>query len=123
MNPVPGQPRARPYWLLGALAVLLAIPVAWAGAALLAAAVGAAILAAVRSWAARRVGVELGADPGVLLGSDQLGRAVRLSDQQLSAHGLILGASGAGKSTTLLAILTDQVRRGRPVVAIDMKGS
>ena len=123
MNPVPGQPRARPYWLLGALAVLLAIPVAWAGAALLAAAVGAAILAAVRSWAARRAGVELGAEPGVLLGSDQLGRAVRLSDQQLSAHGLILGASGAGKSTTLLAILTDQVRRGRPVVAIDMKGS
>ena len=36
---------------------------------------------------------------------------------------LILGASGAGKSTTLLTILTDQIRRGRPVVAIDMKGS
>ena len=46
-----------------------------------------------------------------------------LTDDELSAHGLIVGASGAGKSTTLLTILTDQIRRGRPVVAIDMKGS
>src|SRR6202023_301666 len=36
---------------------------------------------------------------------------------------LILGASGAGKSTTLLTLLTEHVRLGRPVVAIDMKGS
>ena len=47
-----------------------------------------------------------------------------LSDRQLAAHALIVGASGAGKSTTLL---TDPrpstIRRGRPVVAIDMKGS
>jgi hypothetical protein len=48
---------------------------------------------------------------------------VILSDEQLAAHALILGASGAGKTTTLLAILTEHVRRGRPVVAIDMKGS
>ena len=40
------------------------------------------------------------------------GRLVRLGDDELSAHGLILGASGAGKTTTLLTILTDQVRRG-----------
>ena len=57
------------------------------------------------------------------LGVDGRGRAVTLDDRQLSAHGLILGASGAGKSTTLLTILTDHIRRGRPVVAIDMKGS
>ena len=37
-----------------------------------------------------------------------------LSEPQLSAHGLILGASGAGKSTTLLRILTEHIRRGRP---------
>ena len=39
-------------------------------------------------------------------------RPVRLSDQQLSAHGLIVGASGSGKSTTLLRIL-DRADRAR----------
>ena len=59
----------------------------------------------------------------IALGADAAGAPLLLSDQQLSAHGLIVGASGAGKSTTLLRILTEQIRRGRPVVAIDMKGS
>jgi hypothetical protein len=59
----------------------------------------------------------------VALGVDRSGQPVLLSDQQLSAHGLVLGASGAGKSTTLLTILGDHVRRGRAVIALDMKGS
>ena len=57
------------------------------------------------------------------LGVDARGAAVMLSDGQLSAHGLILGASGAGKSTTLLAILSERIRHGAPVVALDLKGS
>jgi type IV secretory pathway TraG/TraD family ATPase VirD4 len=59
----------------------------------------------------------------ILLGTEPSGRQVLLGDRELSAHGLILGASGAGKSTTLLRILSEQIRRGRPVVAIDLKGS
>jgi type IV secretory pathway TraG/TraD family ATPase VirD4 len=60
----------------------------------------------------------------VALGTDAArGGRVLLTDQQLSAHALILGATGAGKSTTLLTVLTEHVRSGRPVVAIDMKGS
>jgi hypothetical protein len=58
-----------------------------------------------------------------VLGHDRRGRLATLSDRELSTHGLILGASGAGKSTTLLRILTEQVSLGRPVIAIDMKGS
>jgi conjugal transfer pilus assembly protein TraD len=51
------------------------------------------------------------------------GREVILSEPELSAHGLILGASGSGKSTTMLKILTAQIARGQPVIAIDLKGS
>ena len=62
--------------------------------------------------------------PGtVSLGIDERGREVRLSDREVAAHGLIVGASGAGKSTTLLAILGDRIARGLPVIAIDLKGS
>jgi type IV secretory pathway TraG/TraD family ATPase VirD4 len=59
----------------------------------------------------------------VVLGRDAGGGEVLISDRQLSAHALILGATGAGKSTSLLQILTNHIRRGTPVVAIDMKGS
>jgi hypothetical protein len=64
-------------------------------------------------------------DPGAatVLGTGQDGRPFLLTDRQLSAHTLILGASGAGKSNTLLTILTDHVARGRGAVVIDMKGS
>ena len=108
--------------VFGALALA---PPGWAIAGIVALGVvtaaigGARLVAARRAHAAARAA---GAD-GVALGVDGDGRPVVLSDWQLSAHALIVGASGAGKSTTLLTILTDHIRRGRPVVAIDMKGS
>jgi conjugal transfer pilus assembly protein TraD len=94
---------------------------AWmvAGGALVGAVVSARVAGRSR---ARRAAVARAGD-GTALGSDSRGGAVTLDDRQLSAHGLILGASGAGKSTTLLTILTDHIGRGRPVVAVDMKGS
>jgi conjugal transfer pilus assembly protein TraD len=120
----------------------------WAGAAALAVAIwlpGRAMLLfaalAVGRWllarAARRRGVRvrdlLGlrsgtgtarrGPGGLTLGHDPSGREVVLGERQLSAHGLILGASGAGKSTTLLRILADQIERGTPTLVIDLKGS
>ena len=105
-------------------AALLASPPTWAAIALGAAAIGVLAAGEVRA-AMRRMRVTSTEAPetGVELGADSEGRRVVLSDQQLSAHALILGASGAGKSTTLLTLLTEHVRMGRPVVAIDMKGS
>ncbi|HET6865747.1 MAG TPA: type IV secretion system DNA-binding domain-containing protein, partial [Solirubrobacteraceae bacterium] len=87
------------------------------------AAMGVTVWRAGRAAAARQAAASARRDAAVALGTDPRGRAVTLTDHELSAHGLILGASGAGKSTTLLRILSDQIGRGRPVVAIDMKGS
>jgi hypothetical protein len=59
----------------------------------------------------------------IVLGTDAAGARTWITERELASHGLILGASGAGKTTTLLTILTQLIERGRPVVAIDMKGS
>ena len=115
----PPPPRPRPYWLLLVLAAILVAPPAIAAGTLVAATAGVVL----RGIVARRATRNSGPDGAMVLGSDARGRDVALTDQQLSTHGLIVGASGAGKSTTLLTILTDRIRRGRPVVAIDLKGS
>jgi conjugal transfer pilus assembly protein TraD len=117
---------ARSARALGALVcvALLTSPPAWAAIAIGALAIGAMVAQDVRRALRRRhAPAELAQGGAIVLGSDAEGRRVVLSDRQLSAHALILGASGAGKSTTLLKLLTEHVRIGRPVVAIDMKGS
>ncbi|HSC01967.1 MAG TPA: type IV secretion system DNA-binding domain-containing protein, partial [Solirubrobacteraceae bacterium] len=117
---------ARPwhrYWVLPAFVGLLLAPAPWGAVVAIAAAVGATGWRLARAARARRARSPAEGDGAFKLGSDQRGRAVLLTDHELSAHGLILGASGAGKSTTLLRMLTEQIARGRPVVAIDMKGS
>jgi conjugal transfer pilus assembly protein TraD len=118
-------PRRPPYWTLVALPVLLWLPFRWAAAALIAASVTKAGLAAARAVAAHRNARDARAAEGAALslGVDERGHEVMLSDRQLAAHGLILGASGAGKSTTLLGILGDRIARGLPVIVIDLKGS
>jgi hypothetical protein len=110
--------------VLAAFVVLLLSPTVIAAAALAAAAIGTAILDHVRDrgrTAADRPDRQAGAS--TVLGTTEAGRPFRLSDHQLSAHTLILGASGAGKSNTLLTIVGDHVARGRGAVVIDMKGS
>jgi conjugal transfer pilus assembly protein TraD len=109
-------------WLMAALIALLLVPAPLAAGALLAATSAVVLGRAVR-FAVGRWRPATAPENAIVLGADRAGRRVVLSDAELSAHGLILGASGAGKTTTLLRILTDEIRRGRPVVAIDMKGS
>jgi conjugal transfer pilus assembly protein TraD len=125
MSSRPPADRRRPYWTIPALFVLLAVPIGWAGIGLLAAAGVSAVIAVSRALTARRAQATAAqrSAGAVVLGRDAGGGEVLISDRQLSAHALILGATGAGKSTSLLQILTDHIRRGTPVVAIDMKGS
>ncbi len=113
------------YYLLPGLLLLAAIPAAIGWAAIAAAIAVPALVAVTRRLLARRARRRAlaGRGQGILLGADGRGRPVMLSDEQLSAHGLIVGASGSGKSTTMLSLLTEHIASGRPVVAIDMKGS
>ena len=117
---------ARRYGGLAVMVAVFASPSVWvaagvlvAGAALLA--VPALMRAANRRAAERATAAD--ATASIAVGRDPAGRTVALSDRQLAAHALIVGASGAGKSTTMLRIVAAQIARGRPVIAIDMKGS
>jgi hypothetical protein len=115
------DPRWRTLGLLVAFAAAALAPVPWL--------IPAIAVAGVVAVALRRAGPAIGRSDhgaghdGLILGSDPRGHQVSVSERELSAHGLILGASGTGKSTTLLGILDQLIARGRPVVVIDMKGS
>ncbi len=122
MNRTP-RPRRTPYWTLPALALILALPYSWVFGAMLAAIAVSVAAPTIRRALSRRAVARQTQPDGVMLGVDERGRQVVLGQSQLAAHGLIVGASGAGKSTTMLAILGDAIRRGQPVMAIDLKGS
>ena len=120
MTPADRHPALRRLLVLAAFGALILLPTA---AALAAVAAMLAISAARGARLLTHRRFSRGRTDEVVLGVDGRGKVVRLGDDELAAHGLILGASGAGKTTTLLRILTAQIGRGRPVVAIDMKGS
>lgn len=60
---------------------------------------------------------------GVTLGiAKNNGTKIIQSDRQAAAHTLIFGASGTGKTTTILNMARDMVKRGHGVVIVDLKG-
>ncbi len=111
-----------PRLMLILFVALLAAP-AWVTPAALVAGVAAVAARQLRQVVRRRDDERGGGSDQIRLGADRGGRPVSLEDRELAAHGLILGASGSGKTTALLSILDQQIRRGVPVVAIDLKGS
>ncbi len=130
LSPHPGGPRrpAREDWrrirwlmLLGVLVFAPAVPSA--AALILGTATWVTFRLVRRSARRRREASQLGDPRWIQLGRDARGRPLGLHENQLGAHGLILGASGSGKSTTLVAITSQLILAGRPVVVIDLKGS
>ncbi len=111
------------WWLAPAFVAMLALPGPIVLGLIAATLIGRLALVIARRRQARGLAAEAARGDAIVLGTDASGHPVLLGEQELSAHGLIVGASGAGKSTTLLTIMTEQIRRGRPVVAIDLKGS
>ena len=113
MTPSRGSVTARRYASLALWAAVLMAPSVPVAAALLAA--GAAALVGPAAWRALARAPGRGrATPDrvgdrIALGVDSAGRQVTLSDSQLAAHALIVGGSGAGKSTTMLAMLCAEI--------------
>jgi len=59
---------------------------------------------------------------GVTIGVAANGTTVTLSDTEACAHTFVLGASGSGKTQTLLLGARDAIRRGDAYFYIDLKG-
>lgn len=60
---------------------------------------------------------------GVTIGMTSDGRRLVQTDAEASAHTLVVGGSGAGKTRTMLTGLRDTIRRGHGVVFVDLKGA
>ena len=58
---------------------------------------------------------------GVFLGVDEFDLPIHLSDKELTTHGIIFGATGAGKTTTIFNIMKQHIVRGGGFIFIDGK--
>lgn len=64
-----------------------------------------------------------GPSDGRTLGINESGEKIVQSERESVAHTFVAGASGSGKTTTLLTGARDAIRRGEGYVFVDMKGS
>lgn len=60
---------------------------------------------------------------GRTLGINDHGDKIIQSEKEAVAHTLVVGAAGSGKTTTLMLGARDIIRRGEPLLFVDMKGS
>ncbi len=61
-------------------------------------------------------------EDGTVLGVDTDGKPVYVSDKEINGHCLVLGATGAGKTTTLMNFVESAVKRNIPLIIVDGKG-
>lgn len=60
---------------------------------------------------------------GRTLGINAKGERVNQTEYESRAHTIMLGASGSGKTTTMLNGVRDAIKRGEGVIFVDMKGT
>jgi intracellular multiplication protein IcmO len=58
---------------------------------------------------------------GIFFGTDEFGLPIHLSDKEMTTHGIIFGATGAGKTTTIFNIMRQHMARGGGFIFIDGK--
>lgn len=59
---------------------------------------------------------------GFTLGINEHGDRVIQTDRDAATHTLVVGASGSGKTTTIMSKARDAVKRGQGLIFIDLKG-
>lgn len=59
---------------------------------------------------------------GLTLGVNDAGERVIQTDAAAAAHTLVVGASGSGKTTTLMSKARDAIKRGQSLIFVDLKG-
>lgn len=59
---------------------------------------------------------------GFTLGINESGERVIQTDYAAALHTLVVGASGSGKTTTIMSKIRDAIKRGQGIVFIDLKG-
>lgn len=64
-----------------------------------------------------------GPNDGRTFGINELGEKIVQREKEAAAHTLVVGASGSGKTTTLLLGARDAIRRGEGYIFVDMKGA
>lgn len=70
----------------------------------------------------RRLENERHPEDGTVVGMDHKGTIVKVSDRELNGHCLVLGATGAGKTTTLMNFIESATARNIPLIIVDGKG-
>jgi type IV secretory pathway TraG/TraD family ATPase VirD4 len=73
-----------------------------------------------RTW--QKISRERHPATGTLLGITEENKKYVVTDGELNGHCLLLGATGAGKTTTLLNFVKSAAQRGLPAVIVDGKG-
>lgn len=58
---------------------------------------------------------------GIFFGIDEYGLPIHLSDKEMTTHGIIFGATGSGKTTTIFNIMKQHIIRGGGFIFIDGK--